>query len=73
MIGNSASFSNSEYFNFITTNIQVLYSIESNYFSADLIAFYIISWLYSDTDCMWDVLETYCVILFCYMAYFVIL
>lgn len=44
MIGNSASFSNSEYFNFITTNIQVLYSIESNYFSAaDLIAFYIIS------------------------------
>lgn len=73
MIGNSASFSNSEYFNFITTNIQVLYSIESNYFSADRIAFYIISWLYSDTDCMWDVLETYCVILFCYMAYFVIL
>ena len=53
MIGNSASFSNSEYFNFITTNIQVLYSIESNYFIADLIAFYIISWLYSDTDCMW--------------------
>ena len=43
MIGNSASFSSSEYFNFITTNIQVLYSIESNYFSADLIAFYIIS------------------------------
>ena len=45
MIGNSASFSNSEYFNFITTNIQVLYSIDSieSYFSADLIAFYIIS------------------------------